>query len=182
MIRVAAVQMASGSNLKGNLLEAEKQIRDAVSDGAELIVLPENFGMIGAQQEDVLDYREQPGKGPLHGHGCEMTAARCARRALAREHVNRLRRHTFACLTGRRRGLSLPPPYTTSSGIMPDSKPQAAAGTATDDESAVTDGVVTKDTLIVARSGATVDGEGGTSVAGEAGCVDSLDGVASPLQ
>lgn len=63
MIRVAAVQMASGSMLKGNLMEAAKHISNAVEDGAEMVVLPENFGMIGSHQEDVLTIREKPGQG-----------------------------------------------------------------------------------------------------------------------
>lgn len=64
-MRVAALQMASGSNIKGNLLEAEKLISSAVTDGAEIVVLPENFGMIGLHQKDVVEIREKPGKGPL---------------------------------------------------------------------------------------------------------------------
>lgn len=64
-MKVAAIQMASGSNIKGNLLEADKLIANAVSVGAELVVLPENFGMIGKQQEDVIAFREQPGQGPI---------------------------------------------------------------------------------------------------------------------
>lgn len=64
-MKVAAVQMASGSNIKGNLLEAEKQISHAVQEGAQLVALPENFGMIGVQQEDVIEFRETPGSGPL---------------------------------------------------------------------------------------------------------------------
>lgn len=66
-MRVAAIQMASGSSISGNLLEAEKLISKAVEDGAELVVLPENFGMIGVQQEDVVPFREKPGQGVLQG-------------------------------------------------------------------------------------------------------------------
>ncbi len=64
-MRVAAIQMASGSIISGNLLEAEKLISEAVSDGAEMLVLPENFGMIGVKQEDVIEFGEKPGEGPL---------------------------------------------------------------------------------------------------------------------
>lgn len=64
-MRVAAIQMASGSNISGNLLEAEKLISNAVADGAEMVVLPENFGMIGKHQSDVLKVKEQPGQGVL---------------------------------------------------------------------------------------------------------------------
>lgn len=64
-MRVAAIQMASGSIISGNLREAEKLIIQAVNDGAEMVVLPENFGMIGAKQEDVLNFCEDPGEGPI---------------------------------------------------------------------------------------------------------------------
>ena len=64
-MRIAAIQMASGSSISGNLHEAEKIISQAVVDGAEMIVLPENFGMIGAKQEDVVEFCEKPGEGAL---------------------------------------------------------------------------------------------------------------------
>ena len=65
MIRVAAIQMASGSNIAANLAEAEKQIEAAVAEGAEWVALPENFGLIGVQQEDVVAQAEAPGSGPI---------------------------------------------------------------------------------------------------------------------
>ncbi len=64
-MKVAAIQMASGSLISANLLEAEKLITDAVRNGARLVVLPENFGLIGVQPEDVLEQAEPPGQGPL---------------------------------------------------------------------------------------------------------------------
>ncbi len=64
-MRVAAIQMASGSIISGNLIEAEKLISEAVHDGAEMVVLPENFGMIGVRQEDVVGFREKRGQGVL---------------------------------------------------------------------------------------------------------------------
>jgi len=73
-MRLAAIQMASGSNIKGNLLEAEKLISNTVAEGAELIVLPENFGMIGVKQEDVIEFAEQPGQGPLQDFLAEQSA------------------------------------------------------------------------------------------------------------
>ena len=64
-MRVAAIQMASGSIIKGNLIEAAKLIDRAVADGAELIVLPENFGMIGVKSEDVVGFSEPHGIGTI---------------------------------------------------------------------------------------------------------------------
>jgi len=73
-MRVAAIQMASGSIISGNLLEAEKIIAEAVDDGAGMIVLPENFGMIGVKQEDVVEFKEKPGQGPLQDFLAEQSA------------------------------------------------------------------------------------------------------------
>lgn len=71
---MAAIQLASGSLISANLQETEKQIGHAVEDGAEWIVLPENFGMIGARQEDVIEFREQSGSGPLQDFLAEQSA------------------------------------------------------------------------------------------------------------
>ena len=43
MYRVAAIQMASGSNITANLNEAARLISEAVHNGAQLVILPENF-------------------------------------------------------------------------------------------------------------------------------------------
>ncbi len=73
-MRVAAIQMASGSSISGNLLEAEKLITEAVNDGTEMVVLPENFGMIGVKQEDVVEFKEKLGHGPLQDFLSEQSA------------------------------------------------------------------------------------------------------------
>ena len=65
MIKAAALQMASGSNLQGNLLEAERLIKDAVHSGANLLVLPENFGMITQHETDLLAFAESFDEGSL---------------------------------------------------------------------------------------------------------------------
>ena len=64
-MRAAVVQMASGSVPRGNQIEAEKHIRAAADAGAELVVLPENFGVITAHERDIIAYGEEPGRGPL---------------------------------------------------------------------------------------------------------------------
>jgi nitrilase len=65
MKRVAAIQMASGPNVRANLTEAGRLISGAVNAGAELIVLPENFAMMGMHETDKVKVREQPGQGPI---------------------------------------------------------------------------------------------------------------------
>jgi len=63
--RVAAVQMASGPNVNANLLEAARLIKQAADAGAELVVLPENFAMMGMSEYDKVKIREADGSGPL---------------------------------------------------------------------------------------------------------------------
>lgn len=61
--RVAAIQMASGSSVSANLEEAARLIEDAASKGAELIVLPEYFSIMGVRDTDKLTVQERPGDG-----------------------------------------------------------------------------------------------------------------------
>ncbi len=63
--RVAAVQMASGPNVNANLLEAGRLIAQAVEKGAGLVVLPENFAIMGMTERDKVKVREQEGTGPI---------------------------------------------------------------------------------------------------------------------
>jgi len=63
--RVAALQMASGSNVTVNLDEAARHIETAARQGAELVALPEFFAMMGAGDDDVLAIAETPGSGPI---------------------------------------------------------------------------------------------------------------------
>ncbi len=65
MSRVAAVQMASGPNISANLIEAERLIGLAAEHGADLVVLPENFAIMGLEEEDKVKCREQDGEGPI---------------------------------------------------------------------------------------------------------------------
>jgi len=61
--KVAAIQMASGSTVSANLEEVERLITGAASQGAELIVLPEYFSIMGIKDTDKLALKEQPGDG-----------------------------------------------------------------------------------------------------------------------
>ncbi|ROR34873.1 carbon-nitrogen hydrolase family protein [Inmirania thermothiophila] len=61
----AAVQMASGPNVDGNLLEARRLIARAAEGGARLVVLPENFALMGMAETDKVARRERPGDGPI---------------------------------------------------------------------------------------------------------------------
>lgn len=62
---VAAVQMASGPNVNANLLEAGRLIAKAADAGAGMVVLPENFAIMGINEQDKVAIREQDGQGPI---------------------------------------------------------------------------------------------------------------------
>ena len=62
---VAAIQMASGPNVKANLSEAEKLIKTAVQQDAELVVLPENFAIMGMTETDKVTIAEKPDDGEI---------------------------------------------------------------------------------------------------------------------
>jgi predicted amidohydrolase len=63
--KVAAIQMASGPNVAGNLSEARRLIAKAVEQGARLVVLPEFFAIMGMNEQDKVRVREQAGDGPI---------------------------------------------------------------------------------------------------------------------
>lgn len=65
MSLIAAIQMASGPNLDANLDEAERLISKAAKAGARMIVLPENFALMGNTDLDKVAIREQPGDGRI---------------------------------------------------------------------------------------------------------------------
>ena len=64
-VRVAAIQMASGPNVRANLAETEQLIELAVDAGARLIVLPEFFCIMAMKDADVVKVREAEGDGPI---------------------------------------------------------------------------------------------------------------------
>ena len=65
MTTVACIQMASGPNIGANLLEAERLIGMAADKGARLIVLPENFAIMGKEESDKVAVRESENGGPI---------------------------------------------------------------------------------------------------------------------
>jgi len=62
---VACIQMASGPNVGANLLEAERLIGMSVEKGAKLVVLPENFAIMGKEESDKVAVRESDDGGPI---------------------------------------------------------------------------------------------------------------------
>ena len=65
MTRVAAIQMASGPNIDANINEASCTMKAAKNAGAELVVLPENFALMGLHESDHVKNAETPGAGKI---------------------------------------------------------------------------------------------------------------------
>ncbi len=65
MTLLAAIQMASGTDRDNNLKEADRLITSAAEKGAKLVILPENFALMGRRETDKLAIRETPGQGPI---------------------------------------------------------------------------------------------------------------------
>ena len=70
--KVAALQMASGPNIHGNISEVRRLIENAVEQGARLVVLPEFFSIMGLNDDDMVAAREQIGSGVVQSFLAEM--------------------------------------------------------------------------------------------------------------
>jgi predicted amidohydrolase len=64
-MKVAAIQMVSGSDVQTNLDQARDLLQTAAQSGAELAVLPEYFCLMGQRDADKLAIGEAFGSGPL---------------------------------------------------------------------------------------------------------------------
>ncbi|MGQ9725431.1 MAG: carbon-nitrogen hydrolase family protein [Tepidimonas sp.] len=64
-MKVAAIQMVSGTSLERNLAQARNLLDQARHAGAELAVLPEYFGFMGERDADKLLIAETPGRGKM---------------------------------------------------------------------------------------------------------------------
>jgi nitrilase len=65
MLRVAAIQMNSQSDVQRNLQLADRLLGAAAADGCELVVLPENFALMPEKGRDKAQHAEQEGEGPI---------------------------------------------------------------------------------------------------------------------
>jgi predicted amidohydrolase len=64
-LRVGAVQLRSTNDLGSNLATCRAQVAHAAKDGAQLVILPENFAFLGRSEVDKLSSAEDLGSGPV---------------------------------------------------------------------------------------------------------------------
>jgi nitrilase len=64
-LKISSIQMVSTSNLQENLSTANRLITAAAVDGAQVVVLPEYFCLMGLKDTDKVRARESIGKGPI---------------------------------------------------------------------------------------------------------------------
>ena len=64
-LKVAAVQMVSGLSLEDNLQAARVLIKEAAQQGAQLVLLPEYFCLMGQHEQDKFHIRETDQGGPI---------------------------------------------------------------------------------------------------------------------
>jgi deaminated glutathione amidase len=65
MIRVASIQMISAADVEQNLESAADLISQTVNQGAEFLLLPENFPLMGHEEFDKVAIMEAFGQGPI---------------------------------------------------------------------------------------------------------------------
>jgi predicted amidohydrolase len=64
-MKVAAIQMVSGTRLDANLQRAKALLSEAAHAGTELALLPEYFCLLGQRDTDKLAIQEAPGQGTI---------------------------------------------------------------------------------------------------------------------
>jgi deaminated glutathione amidase len=93
-VRAAAVQLQSTTDIEDNLASAERHVRAAAADGAELVVLPERLDIRGAAADyaagaEPLDGRPITWARKLAGElGIDLVAGSVAERREGRERVS----------------------------------------------------------------------------------------------
>lgn len=64
-LKIGVIQMVSGSHLDENLANAARLLREAVAAGAQWLVLPEYFCLMGQNDKDKVQIREPFGSGKI---------------------------------------------------------------------------------------------------------------------
>lgn len=71
-MKIAAIQMISGADLEHNIATARRLLTEAAADGAQLLLLPEYWPLMGLRDTDKLDIAEPAGTGPMQSFLAEM--------------------------------------------------------------------------------------------------------------
>ena len=74
-MKIAALQMVSTPDRDRNLEAARRLIAEAAAAGAQLVVLPEYFCLLGRRDDDKLAIAESPGDGPIQAMLAETARA-----------------------------------------------------------------------------------------------------------
>jgi len=64
-MKIAAVQMISTPVVEENFASARRLVAQAAQQGAELVLLPEYWPIMGMKENDKLAHAEEPGSGPI---------------------------------------------------------------------------------------------------------------------
>ena len=72
--QVAAIQMVSTPDPAENRRAAERRVLEAAASGAQLVLLPEYWAILGHRETDKVDHAEAPGDGPLQAFMSELSA------------------------------------------------------------------------------------------------------------
>ena len=62
---VAAIQMISSPSVTDNIATADRLVRQAAADGAQLVLLPEYWAIMGVKDSDKVAVAEPLGQGPI---------------------------------------------------------------------------------------------------------------------
>lgn len=72
-LKIAAIQMVSSDQLGENLKATKSLVTQAVSKGAKLVVLPENFALMAKHSKQLLSIAEQLGEGKIQSFLSELS-------------------------------------------------------------------------------------------------------------
>ena len=63
--KISAIQIASGPQIKANLMEVSRLIREAANQGAGMVVLPECFALMAMEDSENIKIAEEYGHGQI---------------------------------------------------------------------------------------------------------------------
>jgi len=65
MTKIAAIQMVSSASVERNIATARRLIEQAAAQGAQCVLLPEYWPIMGMDEADKVAHAESPGNGPI---------------------------------------------------------------------------------------------------------------------